>query len=165
MNTKKICITALGIALYVVVSMMLKIPLGIAHISIDLGYIVLAVYCYSYGPMCGAIVGGAGCAIVSILASGMFPPGWMLGNICIGAVCGALYRHNEGWRTITYNIIITVIMIAVGIEGIKTVVECLMFSIPFSVKLASNGVASIADSISMCIGVLLAGRIDKLINR
>lgn len=56
MNTKKISITALGIALYVVLSMTVKIPL-IAHISLDLGYIVFAFYCYHFGTVSGMIVG------------------------------------------------------------------------------------------------------------
>ena len=38
-KTKKICLTALGIALYVCVSMLIKIPV-VGHISLDLGYIV-----------------------------------------------------------------------------------------------------------------------------
>lgn len=42
-NTTKITLTAVGVAMYVVLSMIAKIPV-IAHISLDLGYIVLAVY-------------------------------------------------------------------------------------------------------------------------
>lgn len=82
---KFICATAFGIALYVAVSMLIKIPV-IGHISLDLGYIVLAVYCYIMGPASGAIVGGIGCTFVSLLASGWFPAGWLLGNAFIGGL-------------------------------------------------------------------------------
>lgn len=68
-KTKDICLTALGIALYVCVSMLIKIPV-VGHISLDLGYIVLAVYCYTYGGISGAIVGCCGCFLVSLIASG-----------------------------------------------------------------------------------------------
>ena len=88
MSTKKVAIIGLGIALYVAISMLLKIPIGIGHLALDLGYIVLAVYCYLYGATIGAIVGACGCTLVSLLASGMFPLGWLLGNAFIGCACG-----------------------------------------------------------------------------
>lgn len=154
MTTKKLCLTALGIALYVVLSMTVKIPM-IAHISIDLGYIVLAVYCYHFGPVSGAVVGGASCVLVSLLSSGWFPPGWMLGNIAIGGLCGSQYKE----RATINNIIVTVLSIATGIWVIKTAVECPLYGIPVSVKLVSNGVAAITDAIVMCIGVLIAPKL------
>ena len=84
-NTTKITLTAVGIAMYVVLSMIAKIPV-IAHISLDLGYIVLAVYCYHMGAVSGMIVGGAGCVLVSLLTTGWFPPGWFAGNLLIQLV-------------------------------------------------------------------------------
>lgn len=154
MTTKRICVTALGIALYVVVSMTIKIPM-IAHISLDLGYIVLAVYCYHFGPVSGAIVGGAGCVLISLLTSGWFPPGWLLGNIAIGGLCGSQYKKNGSFN----NIVVTVLSIATGIWVIKTAVECTLYGIPVSVKLVSNGVAAITDAVVMCIGVLIAQKL------
>lgn len=86
-RVKPLCLTALGIALYVALSMMVKIPV-VGHISLDLGYIVLGVYCWLFGSAAGAIVGAVGCSMVSLLASGWFPPGWCLANLLIGATCG-----------------------------------------------------------------------------
>lgn len=154
MNTKKICITALGVALYVCVSMLLKIPI-IAHISFDLGYIVLAVYCYYFGAISGAVVGGCGAVLVSLLASGWLPPGWMLGNIFIGGLCGSQY---ENGKTV-YNIGFSIIGVIAGIAFIKTAIECPLYGIPFSVKIVSNGVAALMDATVMCIGVLIAPKL------
>ena len=62
-TTKKVAYTGVGIALYVVLSMMAKIPV-IAHISLDLGYLAFAVYLYHIGTLPGTIVGTAGCIAV-----------------------------------------------------------------------------------------------------
>lgn len=154
MNTRKIALTALGIALYVCLSMTVKIPL-IAHISLDFGYIVLAVYCYHFGPISGAIVGGCGCVLVSLITSGWFPPGWLIGNVLIGVICGLSYEHDKPIK----NMVISIFMVIIGIFWIKTVVECTMYNIPYEVKTVSNGVAAITDSIVMCIGVFIAPKI------
>lgn len=159
MKTKTITITALGIALYVVVSMFLKIPLGVGHLALDLGYIVLAVYCYSMGPIIGAIVGGAGCTIVSLISSGWFPLGWLLGNILIGYTCGRWYKEEKT----TFNCVLSIAAIVLGVLGIKTIVECLMFSIPLVVKLPKNGVAALTDSIVMCLGVIIAPKVHTIL--
>lgn len=152
--TKKICTVALGVALYVCLNMTVKIPL-IAHISLDMGYIVLAVYCYHFGAISGAVVGGAGCVLISMLTSGWFPPGWLLGNISIGLICGFAYRKDK----IFNDIIISAGSVIFGVWIVKTVVECNLYSIPYSVKFVSNGVAAITDAIVMCIGLFLAKKL------
>lgn len=154
MSSKKICITALGIALYVCVSMILKIPM-IAHISLDLGYIILAVYCYHFGAFSGAVVGGGGAVLVSLLASGWFPPGWLIGNILIGIICGLSYERDKTIK----NMVISILMVIIGIFGMKTVVECVMYDISFEIKMVSNGIAALTDAIVMCIGVLIAQKL------
>ena len=102
-NTKKITFTAIGIALYVVLSMSMKIPL-IAHISLDLGYIAFALYCYHFGAISGMIVGGVGCVLISLITTGWFPPGWFLGNLVIGLICGCLYKKDATIRNIITHI-------------------------------------------------------------
>ena len=96
-KTKKICPTALGIALYVALSMTAKIPF-VGQISLDLGYIVLAVYCWMFGSVVGGIVGAVGCTLVSLLASGWFPPGWLVANLYIGLFCGWIFGPKNRYR-------------------------------------------------------------------
>lgn len=153
-TTKNICLTALGIALYVVVSMMLKIPLGIGHLSLDLGYIVLAVYCYLYGPVSGAIVGSCGCFLVSILATGWIAIGWPLGNLLVGVVCGVFYNRLKDDK-MTHTLVcisVTIVSVFVGVAIIKTVVESLLYSLPMGVKFIKNLVAFALDAGVMCVG-------------
>lgn len=55
-KTLNIARIGIGIALYVVLSMTLKIPI-VGHIGLDLGYVVLAVYAYLLGCIPAMIVG------------------------------------------------------------------------------------------------------------
>lgn len=159
-SVRYITYTAMGIALYVVLSMTMKIPL-ISHISLDLGYIAIALMCYHFGAISGMIVAGAGCVINSLITSGWFPPGWFVGNLMIGMICGLVYKNLrfELSSKRLYNIacaLITVVVVFGGICGIKTVIECQMYSIPYAVKIPKNAIAALTDSIVMVLGLLLA---------
>lgn len=163
-KTKKICLTALGIALYVCVSMLIKIPV-IGHISLDLGYIVLAVYCYIYGGVSGAIVGSCGCFLVSLIASGWIAIGWPLGNFLVGALCGMVYTRTKGKRgAVLINTAVTVAAVFIGVAVIKTVVECALYSLPVTVKFAKNLAAFSMDAIVMCIGLYIASVVEHRMN-
>ena len=153
---KKMTYTAIGIALYVALSMVLKIPV-IGHIGLDLGYIVLAVYCMKFGAVSGAIVGACGGTLVSLIMSGWFPPGWFVCNLVIGLICGKFYEKKNKIR----NIVVTGIAVLIGILVIKTVIECYMFSIPFMVKIPKNTIAAVMDMFVMWIGLFVSDKIVK----
>lgn len=152
MKIKTIAYTALGIALYVTLSMMLKIPFAVGHLALDLGYIVLAVYAYRFGAIPAAIVGGCGCCFVSLLSSGWFPIGWILGNIAIGLIIGLFAHHGHPVMAGISAVPATF----VGIGIIKTAIECALFAIPWEVKFAKNMVAFAADAIVLVFGCIFA---------
>lgn len=164
-KTKKICLTALGIALYVCVSMLLKIPTGIGHLSLDLGYIVLAVYCYIYGGISGAIVGACGCFLVSVIATGWVAIGWPLGNLFIGALCGVVYKRvkDKRWAALI-SMAVTVVAVFIGVGVIKTVVECAIYSLPLAVKFVKNLIAFAMDATVMCVGFYIAKIVERRSN-
>ena len=143
--------------------MLIKIPV-VGHISLDLGYIVLAVYCYICGGLSGAIVGCCGSFLVSLIATGWVAVGWPLGNFLIGALCGMVYNRTKGMdKSIPISLVITVFAVFIGVGVIKTVVECALYSLPLAVKFAKNFVAFSMDAIVMCAGYLFARRLaDKL---
>lgn len=150
-TTKKIALLGIFSALYVVLSFAMKIPL-IAHIQTDFGYIAFGVGCAAIGAP-AFIIGVLGCLIVSLLTSGWVPIGWMLGQVAIGIICGLVYKRS---KSTLLCIVVTVLAVFVGIGGIKTVVECYLYSIPFAVKIPKNLIASIADCIPMIVGFLVA---------
>lgn len=158
-STKKIAYFAMGIALYVVLGLAVKIPL-ISHISTDLGYIAYGCFLYLFGAP-AFLVGSIGCVIESLLVSGWFPYGWLPGQILIGLICGTVYIHSKNKYT---KIFITIIAVFIGIAIVKTAIECTMFEIPLAVKFPKNFIAFIADTIPMLIGLylgkILKGRID-----
>ena len=156
-KSQYISFTALGIALYVVLSMTVKIPV-ISHISLDLGYIVLAIYCYHMGALPGMIVGGVGCVLISLLTTCWFPPGWLVGNLIIGLFCGLGYSHAETRYAAISNVAVTILAVGIGICFAKTVIECIMFQIPLAIKLPKNAVAFGMDSAVMLAGLMLAKR-------
>lgn len=157
-KTKYICTTAIGIAIYCALSMSIRIPLGIGHISVDLGYIVLAVYAYNIGGISAAIVGGCSAAVISIL-TGWFSLEWVLANVSIGLICGRFYERSNTKRATFWNVSLTVLAVAIGMLVIKTSVSCWMWSIPLLVKLPKSIAAWVTDSIVMCIAIPIARRL------
>lgn len=161
-TTKKIALLGILTALYVVLSFTMKIPL-IAHIQTDLGYIAFGVATVALGVP-GFIVGALGCLVVSLLTSGWVPIGWILGQAAIGIICGIAYKK---CKYMWLNILITIIAVFVGVGGIKTLVECYLYTIPLAVKLPKNLIASVADTIPMIIGYLVATKtaLKRYINK
>ena len=51
-TTRKLCITAVGIALFVALSVCLQVPV-FENYYLCLGYVAMAVYCYSFGVASG----------------------------------------------------------------------------------------------------------------
>lgn len=151
MKTKIVAFIGIFTALYVAVSMTAKIPL-IGHIQTDLGYIVFGFALYMLGWK-AFIVGALGCVLESLIFSGWIPYGWLPAQIVIGIVCGIVYKKTDKKAI---HIITTILMVFIGIGLIKTIIECLMFGIPFEVKFMKDLIAFVADAIPMLIGLLIA---------
>ena len=161
-KTKKICHLALGIALYVVLSATVKIPL-VGHIQTDLGYVAFGAYLVIFGWQ-ATIVGVIGCVIESLIFSGWFPIGWAAGQAFIGLMCGLWYRYSDRkpnpYKTVT-RVAATMLAVFLGVGLIKTAIECGLYSIPFEIKFAKNSVAAVADAIPMVLGVFVGERLKK----
>lgn len=164
-KTKKIAFTAIMAALYVCLSMTVKIPV-VGHIALDLGYIVLAVACYFGGPVTGAFTGMIGCIIVSMIASGWFPIGWAIGNTLIGSICGWAYMSSREYDVpyIQKNCVcvsITIVAVFLGVGVAKTIIECLLYSIPLAIKAPKNMIAFVMDAAVMAGGYFIAKILNK----
>ena len=94
MKPKDIAFLALGIALFVVLSMCLRVPV-FENYYLCLGYIVMTVYIWCFKWYEGAVIGFLGvilyCIIGGLGFNGM--PGWSVGNIAIGLIMGATLKY------------------------------------------------------------------------
>lgn len=155
---KTIYVVEIGIfiALYIIFSVLFPIPL-INHIHLDLGYIVLGVCCCILTPIQCGIIACVGCTLESVIVNGWIPHGWLIGNFVIGYILAIAFKKDNKFIQYGFVLIATII----GILVIKTVVECLMFNIPLSIKLISNGIATLTDCIVLWVSIPIGYRISK----
>ena len=153
-RNQKIAFLSLGIALYVVLSAFVIIPI-VNRIKLDLGYIVFGMYLNTFG-ISGTIVGVLGCIIAELLKGGSLRIAWPIGQAFIGLTLGYLLPETEKtWLKILYSIL----AVFIGIAVIKTVIEVWMYQFPWGLKFASNFTAFVIDAIALVIGVLLNKKI------
>ena len=158
-KTKKITLVGVLTALYVALSLSLKINL-IGNIQIDLGYIALAVACGLIGGWAG-FVGAVGCGLESLLFSAYgFSISWFVTNLIIGLGCGFVFSKT---KNAVVRIIAVVVFTAIGVLGVKTGIECYLYHIPLAVKIVKNAVAFGVDTIAMIIGTLIVPRIKRAV--
>lgn len=149
LTTNKLTGIAILTALYCALSAMMKIPF-IGAISLDLGYIALAIGCVVFGPW-GAFIGAVGCGVESLLFSPYgFSISWFVANLIVGFGCGYVFKHTKStWK----RIMAIIIFMAIAMLGAKTIIECYLYGIPFPVKVVKNAVAFGIDSLTMIIGL------------
>ena len=146
-STKKISLLAVGIALFVVLSLCLQVPVY-ENYYLCLGYVVMAVYSYSFGTFSGIVVGFAGVILYCLVISGLRGmPGWSLGNIVIGIGLGLMC-------------FVIVAVTALGILVVKSETESLLYSQPFLIRAAKNTSAFIADSVMLIISLPICKVLD-----
>ena len=168
---KNVCVTGMGIALFVVLTLCVQVPV-FENYYLCLGYVAMAVYLYSVGIASGTILGTAGVVIYCVLISGLRGmPGWAAGNAVIGIIVGNYFKMAKGRKLNAAQWIISVIVIvaavAAGILGIKSLVEHILYAQPFMVRAAKNIYAFTADSFvlaaSLPICCMLDGKIRGIL--
>jgi len=150
MKTKDITFMAAGIALFVALSMCLRVPV-FENYYLCLGYIVMTVYICCFRWYEGAVVGFFGvilyCVVGGLGFNGM--PGWAVGNIAIGLILGAALKYVQKIQNKTVQVLLmavaAVVATFVGIEIIKSLIDSVVVSQPFAVRMAKNMTSFIAD--------------------
>ena len=166
---KKVCILAIGISLYVVLSLCLQVPV-FENYYLCLGYVVMAVYCYSFGPSYGTAIGFFGVILYCLLTNGLRGmPGWAAGNIFIGLFWGTTCKLTANMKNVFLSHIIIafsiVVSVAIGILGIKSIIECFLYSQPFAIRVANNVFAFAADVFVLIFSLPICYKMNQLIKK
>ena len=170
MKTKDITFVGVGIALFVALSMCLRVPV-FENYYLCLGYIVMTVYIWCFKWYEGAIIGFVGvilyCIVGDLGFNGM--PGWALGNVAIGLILGMALKPIQKIKSKTLQVILTavaaVIATFVGIEIIKSLIDSFIVSQPFPVRFAKNMTSFIADVFVIVISLPVCALIEKQARR
>lgn len=168
-KTRKLCITAVGIALFVVLSLCLQVPV-FENYYLCLGYAAMAVYCYAFGAISGTAVGFFGVILYCLLISGLRGmPGWALGNVVIGLSLGfwfKLARRIESGlvRSLLSAVVITAAC-AVGILGVKSITESLLYLQPVILRMGKNIYAFVADTVVLIASLPLCFLLDRYVKK
>jgi uncharacterized membrane protein len=151
MKTRDITFPAVGIALFVALSMCLRVPV-FENYYLCLGYIVMTVYIWCFKWYDGAIVGFFGvilyCVVGSLGFNGM--PGWSVGNVVIGLILGLALKPVKGIKSKALQVAATaavaVVATFVGILLVKSLIDSVVVAQPFVVRFGKNMTSFIADA-------------------
>ena len=166
MKTKDITFIAAGIALFVVLSMCLRVPV-FENYYLCLGYIVFRLYLWCFKWYEGAVIGFLGvilyCIIGGLGFNGM--PGWSVGNIAIGLVMGMAMKYIRNIKSKPLQVILTaasaVIATFIGIELIKSFIDSFVVAQPFTVRFAKNFTSFVADAFVIVLSLPVCALAEK----
>ncbi len=163
--TQRITLLAVGIALFTALSMCLQVPV-FENYYLCLGYVVMAVYCYSFGTVSGTIAGTLGVVLYCLVINGLRGmPGWALGNVVIGICLGLTFRVTRKMHSLTaksfLNIAAVLVGTALGILVVKSVTESLLYAQPFVVRAGKNIYAFVADAVVLIVSLPVCMTLDR----
>ena len=161
---KRISLLAVGIAMFVVLSLCLQVPV-FENYYLCLGYVVMAVYCCSFGTLSGTVIGFFGVVLYCMVISGLRGMrGWSLGNIVIGIGLGLAFRMVRPLKSAvlrtSIECAVIVAVTAIGILVVKSETESLLYAQPFLVRVAKNTSAFIADCVMLIISLPVCRILD-----
>ena len=166
MKTKDIAFLAVGVALFVALSMCLRVPV-FENYYLCLGYIVMTVYIWCFKWYEGAIIGFLGVVLYCIIGglgfNGM--PGWSVGNIAIGLIMGISLKHIKKVKSELLQVILTAIVAIlaafIGILLIKSLIDSFVVSQPFLIRFGKNMTSFIADAFVIVVSLPICSLVEK----
>jgi len=169
LSVRKLCVTAIGIALFVVLSLCLQVPV-FENYYLCLGYVAMAVYCYSFGAVSGTIVGVLGVVLYCLVISGLRGlPGWALGNLVIGVVLGLTFRRTGRMKrrgpAAALNAAAILISVTAGILCLKSLLESVLYLQPPAVRIGKNFTAWIADLAVLLLSLPICMALDGILKK
>ena len=158
-KTRKIAFIGVGIALYVVLSMILNFPI-VAHVRFDAGYVCYAVYLCLFGWW-GIPVGVVGCFIKGYVSDGWIPFTWMVGQLIVGVSCAVVFSKTKGSKHKSmFRVAAIIISVLIGIGIVSSLMSAIMFHQPIMLKIGRGIITAVADIIPMIVGLFIAQRFE-----
>lgn len=166
-NIKSMCLTGVGVALFVVLSLCIQVPI-FENYYLCLGYIVFGFFCYFMGTFSSVIVGSLGVVLYCLLINGLRGmPGWAVANIVIAIIVSLVCKFTENMQNKKARHIIilasVVISVAIGILGAKSIVEGFLYAQPFALRVAKNVYAFVSDVVVMGISIPICYKLEPAV--
>ena len=166
MKVRDITFSAIGIALFTALSMCLRVPV-FDNYYLCLGYVVMMVYIWSFKWYEGVVIGFFGvilyCIIGGLGFNGM--PGWAIGNVFIGMIIGFALKTIKKLRNRTLQLLLTavvaVIAAFIGIELVKSLIDSIVVSQPFVVRMGKNMTSFVSDAFVIVVSLPICEVLDK----
>ena len=163
-----IALTGIGIALFVVMSICLQVPV-FENYYLCLGYIVMIVYIYLFGITKGIIIGVLGTFLYCIIINGIRGlPGWAIGNVFVALIISLAFHLGKKLsnKILKYTVYIMGIILGccLGILVIKSIVEYFIYAQPIILRMTNNIYAFIADVVVLIAGVPICEKLEKVMN-
>ena len=89
-TTKKLVLTALFMALTVVATMFIRVPLPLGYVNLGDAFVFLSVFIL--GPVCGTIAAGVGSALADLFGYITYAPGTLIIKTTMAIVAYLLYK-------------------------------------------------------------------------
>ena len=145
--------------------MCLQVPV-FENYYLCLGYVVMAVYCWSFGTAGGTAAGTLGVVLYCLVINGLRGmPGWALGNLVIGLCIGPAFRASKRMKSAALrtalNIAAIILGTALGILGVKSLTESLLYGQPFLVRAGKNTCAFVADAVMLVASLPACVTLDR----
>ena len=166
-TVRQIALYAVGIALFVVVGCMIPIPIPNTSAHIDLGYTIMAIYAYLFGPVAGFLVGGFGRFLEDMVLFGSIgSPGWLIASFSMGFLIGLIFRYTKKMDNQTASVVLPIVGILIVnimfLVGFAPFISSLWNGVPYMAKLPSGVSAFITNSIAIAVlGIPLAKLLER----
>lgn len=165
---KNVTINAMGISLFVVLSLCVQVPI-FENYYICLGYVAMTVFGYMFGAISGTITGTFGVILYCLIINGLRGmPGWAAGNLIIGIVLGITFKLTRKINNCLIEFIVCSIIIIVttafAMLFVKSGIECFLYSQPFFFRAIKNIYAFISDAFTIIISLPLCKLLEPKIS-
>jgi energy-coupling factor transport system substrate-specific component len=164
---QKITVYAVGAALFVAVGCLIPIPIPNTKAHVDLGYAIMMIFAYLFGPVAGLLVGGLGRFLEDMLLFGSIgSPGWLIASICVGFLTGffsnLMKKHEKSVTHMVISLGGILLANAVFLILFAPFISSIWNGVPYVAKLPSGVSAFITNSIAMlAVGFPVAKKLEK----